>query len=95
MYLVHRLAHTDLRRFMKNYVDAVERLIDDLAIANITLHEFSRWIQVRRLGIFPMYLRHERIKNSYAIPALDERIHEVRTDKTGATSNQYVSFSHL
>ena len=39
-----------------------------------------------------MYLRHERVENSHTMPSIHKGIHEVRADKTGATSNQDVSF---
>ena len=40
-----------------------------------------------------MYLRHERVQNPHTMSSVHKGIHEVRANKTGATSYQYVSFS--
>jgi hypothetical protein len=35
------LAHANLGRFVKHYIDAFERLIDKLSVTNVTLNEFG------------------------------------------------------
>src|SRR5205085_2711009 len=90
LYLVHRLAHADFGRLMKNYVDSFERTIDDLTIAHITLNEFGAWVNVGRRGIFAVHLRHERIENSHTIFALDNGIDQVRADKAGAPGYKHI-----
>ena len=45
-----------------------------------------------RLGVFTVYLRHEHIEYTHSMALVHQFIHEVRTDKPGATRNQHVSF---
>jgi hypothetical protein len=81
------LAHADFSRFMENDVDAFKRLIDKLSIANITLDKFSGRVQISWHRIFTVDLRDKPVEHAYAMPAIHKGIHEVRADKTGATSH--------
>ena len=76
---------------MKDRVDSFERLLHDRSIANISLDKLRRWIQMFGLASF-VNLRHEGIKYSDAMAALDKRVHQMRPDKTCSTRNQYVPF---
>ena len=89
------MAHADFSRFVKDDVDVFERSIDNSPVANVTLHEFDVLIQIRRARAIAVYLRHQSVKHVYVMPALDQRIHEVRADKTGPTSNQNISCFQL
>jgi hypothetical protein len=81
------LAHADFSRFVENYVDALERLIYKLSIANITLDEFGGWIQIGRNSTLTVNLRDKPVEYANTMPSIHKSIHEVRANKTGATSH--------
>jgi len=71
------LAHADFSRFVENYVDAFKRLIYELSIANITLDEFSGWIQISGNSILTVYLWDEPVEHAYTMSSVHKGIDEV------------------
>jgi hypothetical protein len=71
------LAHSDFSRFVEDYVDPFESLIDKPSIANITLDEFSGWIQISRNSILTVYLRDKPVEHAYTMSSVHQGIDEV------------------
>ena len=71
---------------MHDPVDAVERLVHELSVADIAVQEAHAVRELRRAVAVHLLL--EAVENDDLLAELDEGAHEVRTDEAGTAGNE-------
>ena len=80
---------TAICRLMKNDINIAQHVFSCVAITEIALHKFCIAIDPGRLAAL-VRIRFQIVENSYAPALPHEQIRDMRTDQTGAPSNQCV-----
>lgn len=76
----------DFRRLMKDRVDAFKRGSNSLRIANVRANKLGR--RIKEFGrAVSMHLGYQQIQHADAMPTLNQRIGQMRADKTCPAGN--------
>jgi hypothetical protein len=79
---IHRLADADFGRLVINDVNALDCLLDRGGVAHVAANELGLRVQILRIAR-DMNLWRNHIQDSHAMPERDERVDQMRPDKTG------------